>query len=92
MIHRSNLLDEKIQFGELSIDVKGINVGTNMNDKNKNILLLKVVIPEENIEVLKLDHMSQHHDQHVSPHHNKKQTLICHHFDKYGHTRTYCVE
>lgn len=42
----SNLLNEKNNFGEMSKDKKGINVGTSMKDKNKKILPMKVVIPE----------------------------------------------
>lgn len=90
LINSSSLIDDKIMFGELSRDVKGIKVGTNMKDKNKKILLMKVVIPKEKIEVMKWDHMSQHRAQHVSSHHNKKQPLICHHYGKYGHTRPIC--
>lgn len=36
--------------------------------------------------------MSQHRVEHVTPYHNKKQPLICHHYGKYGHTRPYCFE
>lgn len=43
---------KKIKFGELSRDMKGFNVGMSMNDKIKKILPMKVVIPEEKIEVL----------------------------------------
>lgn len=53
---------------------------------------MKVVILEEKTEDLKLDHMSQHRAQHVSPHHNKKSPLMCHHCGKYGHTRPYCFK
>lgn len=77
---------------EISRDVKGINAGTNMKDKNKKILPMKVVILREKFEVLRLDHMSQHRAQHVSPHHKKKQSLICHHCGKYRYTMPYCFE
>lgn len=73
-------------------DMKRISDGTSMEDKNKKILPMNIVNIEEKIEVLRLYHMSLHHAQHVEPRHrkNKKQTLICHHYGKYGHTRPYC--
>lgn len=92
LINSSNLLDEKIKCGELSRDTNGINAGTSMKDKNKKILLMEVVIPKENVEVMNLDHILQHLAQHVSPYHIKKQPLTCHHYGKYGHTRPYCFK
>lgn len=83
---------KKINFGELYRDVKGINDGTSMKDKNKKILPMKIVITKEKIGFLRLDHMSQYRAQHVSPYHNKKQHLICHHYGRYGHTRPYYFE
>lgn len=56
------MLDEKIEFGDMSRDMKGINIGISMNDKNKNILLKKVVIPEVKTKVLRLNHMCQDRD------------------------------
>lgn len=70
----SNFLDEKIEFGEMSRDMKGINIGMSMKDKNKKIPPKKAIITDVKTKVLRLDCMSQHCAQHVSPHHssNKK--------------------
>lgn len=59
-----------IEFGEMSRDIKEMKISSK-----------KVVIPEKKTEVLRLEHMSQHRAQHVSPHHssNKKQPLKYHH-------------
>ncbi|CAI8586134.1 unnamed protein product [Vicia faba] len=40
-----------------------------------------MVLPKNKIEVLRLDHVSQHYAQHVSPHHscNKRLDMICYH-------------
>lgn len=67
------MFDEKIDFGEISRDMKGINVRMTLKDKNKNIPPKKVVIPEVKTKVLRLEHMSQHRAQHVSPHHNSNK-------------------
>lgn len=92
VINSSNLLNDKLKFGELSVYVKRINVGMNMKDASKKILPMTIVSPYEKTKVLRLDHMSQHWVRHVPSHHNKRQPLICHHYGKYGHTRPYCLE
>lgn len=47
---------------------------------------------EKKVEVLKLDHMSQHYGRHMSPYcsKNKKKLMVCHHCGIQGHTRYYC--
>ncbi|KAI5394201.1 hypothetical protein KIW84_061049 [Lathyrus oleraceus] len=84
VVNSSNLLDEKFEVGEMCKDMDQINDGMIMEDKKKKILPMKIVNLEKKTEVLRLDHMSQHHAQHVEPRHrkNKKQTLIYHHCEK----------
>lgn len=49
---------------------------------------------EENTGVMRLNQMSHHRAQHVEPRQrtNKKQSMICYHYEKYGHTRHYYFE
>lgn len=62
--------------------------------QKKRIAPKKVAIFGEENGDLRLNHMSHNYAQHVTPHHRKikKQPLISHHNEKYGHTKSYCFK
>lgn len=79
-----------VEYGEMSRDMKRMNLGTSMKEKCVKIPSSKVVHPEIKIDVLRSNHMSQLRVKHVSPLHsnNMKVPLKCHHCDKFGHIRS----
>jgi hypothetical protein len=90
----SNVLDEILQVGKTSGNMKGIgfDYGT-MNKEIKNPTK-KFVPPKKKTEFVMLDQMPQHPVRHLNPQprNKKKSPWICHHFGKKGHIRSFCFK
>lgn len=62
----SNMLDEILEVGKMSRNLKGIGFESNVNKKGK-IPFKKVVLSKKKTEFQMMDHMSRRHDQYVYP-------------------------
>ncbi len=90
----SNVLDEILQVGKSSGNMKGIGFDYGIVNKEIKISTKKFVSPEKKTEFVMLDHMSQHPVRHLNPQprNKKKPPWIFHNCGRDGHIRPYCYK
>lgn len=87
----SKALDEILEVGNMSNDVKGIGFDYNSMSKEAKFPTKKFSPLKKKTKVLILDHMSQHPAQHMYPHYgrNNKSSWKYHHCGIYGNITPY---
>ncbi|KAK2359745.1 hypothetical protein QL285_085090 [Trifolium repens] len=90
----SNVLDEILQAGKTSGNMKGIGFDNGTMNNEIKIPTKKFVSPVKKTEFIMLDHMSQHPTRHLNPQsrNKKKSSWRCHHCGRYGHIRPFCYK
>jgi len=90
----SNVLDDILQVGKTSGNMKGIGFDYDTVNKEIKIPTKKFVSPEKKTEFVMLDHMSQHPVRHLNPQprNKKKPPWIFHNCGRDGHIRPYCYK
>lgn len=87
----SNMLDEILEVGKMSRNVKEIGFDYRSISKKSKVPTKKFVPPEKKIEFLMGNHMSQQHVQHMYPQYkgNNNYSWKLHHCGICGHIGTY---
>jgi hypothetical protein len=90
----SNVLDEILQVGKSSENMKGIGFDYGTVNKEIKIPIKNFVPPKKKTEFVMLDHMPQHPVRHPNPQprNKKKSPWICHHCGRKGHIRSFCFK